>query len=107
MLSWSATETGQSLDIAGIISGDPLISGGRQLAALGLAATGVATDASYAEAVADQLGGQAAIDAAAVAGAFEYYNRIIDATGVPVGKAVRRERSHLIDQLGLHTFPHA
>jgi hypothetical protein len=57
--------------------------------------------------VAKTLGRSAAVDAAAVAGAFEFYNRVVDAAGLPVGKAARRELADVIDLLELDRFPHA
>ncbi len=69
MLSWSATETGQTVDITAIVddSADPGLTGGRALIALGRAATEVVPDRRWLDAVADALDLAAAIDAAAVA----------------------------------------
>ena len=53
------------------------------------------------------VGEEAAVRAAAVAGAFELYNRIVDATGVPVGHAQRERLQDIIATLGLDGFPHA
>ena len=112
MLSWSAKETNQDLDIGAVIKlgNDPLIAGSRQLADLGLASVRTSTDSRWADAIAVELGAEAAMDAAAVAGAFEYYNRIVDATGLPIGKPTRAQRegrASIIADLDLGAFPHA
>lgn len=112
MLSWSVEETNQTLDLAAITdpSANPLVVGSRQLADLGLAAVGTGIDSSRASAIREVLGPTAGVDAAAVAGAFEYYNRIVDATGVPVSKPTRaqkEQRTSIIAALDLAQFPHA
>lgn len=109
MLRWSAEETGRQIDFAAIVTPDvPLgIPGGSELIALGRAAAGRTIDASPVQAVAVVLGPTAAVRAAAVAGAFELYNRIVDATGLPVGRVQREVLSDIIATLGLKRFPHA
>lgn len=109
MLSSSAEETGRVIDYSGIVdrSRDPGIAGGVELVALGRAAVGVAVDTAPAHAVAEVIGPDAAVRAAAVAGAFELYNRIVDATGLPVGRVQREALADIIETLGLHAFPHA
>ena len=82
MLRWSAQTTGREVELAAV--GDPnvdsLLEGGRALATLGrLGSTITAPDPGALELVADQLGPEAAADAAAVAAAFEGLNRIVDA----------------------------
>ena len=109
MLSWSATETNRSIDLRGIVDGTtPIgIDGGLELVGVGASAVGSAVDPGPVAAVAEVLGEEAAVRAAAVAGAFELYNRIVDATGLPVGEAQRRQLAGIIDTLGLDAFPHA
>ena len=109
MLSWSATATHQDLDLAAIVApgAEPGIPGGRELVDLGLASVGTTSDGSAVAALAAVLGPRPALKAACVAGAFEIYNRVVDATGLPTGAAMRRELASIIDTLGLGGFPHA
>ena len=109
MLSWSAIETNHDLDLAAILTpgADPGIPGGRELVDLGMASVGTASDGSAVAAVAAVLGPTPALKAACVAGAFEIYNRVVDATGLPTGPAMRRELEVVIDTLELSGFPHA
>lgn len=109
MLSWSATETNQDLDLAAIVTpgADPGLAAGRQLIDLGLASVGTAPDGTAVAGVAAVLGPGPALKAACVAGAFEIYNRVVDATGLPTGPAMRRDLASIIDVLGLDGFPHA
>ena len=87
---------------------DSLLEGGRALATLGrLGSTITAPDPGALELVADQLGPEAAADAAAVAAAFEGLNRIVDGVGLPVNRARKRDDAELIEALGLDSFPHA
>jgi hypothetical protein len=109
MLRWSAQETGRKVDLSALISpGAPTgIAGGTELAALGRAAVGNAVDAMPTAAVAATLGEVPAVRAAAVAGAFELYNRIVDGTGLPVPSARRETHADIIAMLGLDRFPHS
>jgi len=109
MLRWSAEETNRTVDLRGIVdpSVDPGMPGGRQLVALARSAAQQVPDPSLAEALARELGPGAAVDAAAVASAFELYNRVVDATGLPIGRAYRRQMADVIDLLGLEMMPHA
>jgi len=109
MLSSSAEETRQVIDFSAIAeeSRNPGIAGGAELVALGRAAVGVAVDATPTLRVAEVIGPAAAVRAAAVAGAFELYNRIVDATGLPVGRVQREALSDIIEALDLNAFPHA
>jgi hypothetical protein len=110
MLRWSAETTGRSVDIVAVADPavDPLLDGGRPLAALGrLGSTITEPDSSATAQVAAELGAQAAADAAAVAAAFEGLNRIVDGVGLPIGRAARRDLTEMIDALGLSSFPHA
>ena len=109
MLSWSAEETNRTIDLAAIVdSGVELgIPGGRELIAIARAAAGKAVDSAPIEALAQVVGPEPAVRAAAVAGAFELYNRIVDATGLPVGRASRAQSADTIEVLGLDAFPHA
>lgn len=109
MLRSSAETTHRRVDIRAIADTaiDSLIPGGRALAELGRAAATIGSpDETATIAVAEELGTQAATDAAAVATAFEGLNRIVDGVGLPVGKASRRDLADLIDALGLDSFPH-
>lgn len=109
MLSWSALETGREIDIAAIASPEPapLLPAGRELIALGHASVGLTPDASSTNAVAAALGDDAAVKAASVAGAFEIFNRLVDAIGLPVGRSWRENMQQTIDALDLERFPHA
>ena len=109
MLRWSAAETNRPIDFGAIVDvSTPLgIDGGAELVSLGAAAVGVAADASHTQRLAEVVGEAAAVRAAAVAGAFELYNRIVDATGLPVGRVQRDTLRDVIDTLGLDGFPHA
>ena len=108
MLSWSAEETGRTVDLARMMSdGDIGIEGGPELVALGLASTGSESDAGPATAVAGVLGGNAAIYAAGVAANFELMNRAVDAAGLPVGSVSRERLAHIIEALDMNAFPHA
>lgn len=109
MLSWSAAETNQPLDLAAITGNgmDPLIPGGQALVDY---VTTVLSGGSVEEArdrVRDLLGEAATIDAAAVAGNFEMMNRIADGVGMPVGRGTRTRMKDVIEDLGLDRFPHA
>ena len=109
MLSSSASETGRQIDIGGIADPqvDPGVPGGRQLTALGRGAAGIEVSTDLVDAVAQEIGAAAAVDAAAVAAGFEYLNRIVDGSGLPVGKASRVQLADTIELLGLNTFSHA
>jgi hypothetical protein len=109
MLSWSATETAQHVDITAIVnpSRDPGIAGGNELIALGRAATVAAPDRRWLDAVANVLDLTAAVDAAAVAANFQIMNRTVDATGLQVGRHHRQQNQWIIDALGLDRYPHA
>ena len=109
MLRWSAEKTNRPIDFGAIVDvSTPLgINGGAELVSLGAAAAGTEADASHTHRLAEVVGDAAAVKAAAVAGAFELYNRIVDATGLPVGRVQRDSLSDVIDTLGLDGFPHA
>ena len=109
MLSSSASETGRKIDIGGIADPqvDPGVPGGHQLTALGRGAAGIEVSTNLVDAVAAEIGAGAAVDAAAVAAGFEYLNRIVDGSGLPVGKASRIQLADTIESLGLNSFPHA
>lgn len=109
MLRWSAEETGRTVDLRAVAdsthpSGLP---GGDELAALARGAAGAELDPKPLRALSAVIGPAAAVDAAAVAAAFESFNRVVDGTGLPVGKAARRDQADIIDMLGLDTLPHA
>lgn len=109
MLSWSANETGRTANLAAIVDPgiDPGVPGGAALVALGKAVATPSPDRRPLDAVADIIGVPAAIDAAAVAANFQIMNRVVDATGLPIGRHRREENSELIATLGLDRFPHA
>ena len=109
MLSWSATETNHDLELAAIVTpaADPGLAAGRELINLGLSSVSTASNGSTVAAVAAVLGPGPALKAACVAGAFEIYNRVVDATGLPTGPAMRRDLASIIDVLDLNGFPHA
>lgn len=109
MLSWSALKTGRDIEVAAIASTEhePLLPAGRELIALGHASVGMTPDASSTKAVAAALGHDAAVKAASVAGAFEIFNRVVDAIGLPVRRAWRERMQQTIDVLDLERFPHA
>lgn len=110
MLRWSSEATGRPVDIRAVadqtvVSG---LEGGDELSGLARTASQIVTpDTTAVCAVADALGDQAASDATAVAAAFEGLNRIVDGTGLPIGRAARRDQADIIDLLGLSAFPHA
>ncbi len=110
MLRWSAETTGRVLELSSVA--DPSrqsgIEAGPALSELARTASGITTPSSDAvDRVAEQLGPAAASDAAAVAAAFEGLNRIVDGTGLPIGRAARRDQADIISALNLDTFPHA
>jgi hypothetical protein len=97
------------VDITAIVddSTDPALAGGRELVALGRAATMARSDRRWFDAVADVLDVAAAVDAVAVAANFQIMNRTVDATGLQVGRHHRQQNQWIIDALGLDRFPHA
>lgn len=109
MLSWSAHETNRPANIAGIVdpSVDPGPPGGRALVALGRRVSTAVVDRGALEDAAAIIGLEAAIDAAAVAANFQIMNRVVDATGLPIGRRRREDNATLIATLGLDAFPHA
>ena len=109
MLSWSASTTQRNLDLRSVADPgvDPGTPAGRHLVNLARSAVGTRSDATQVLELAAVVGLDAAVDAAGVAAAFEIYNRVIDATGVPVGKGSRRRNAPIIELLGLDRFPHA
>lgn len=109
MLSWSAAETGQYVDLAAITDSeaDPSVPGGRAL--IDFVTTVLSGDPveEARDRVKDLLGAAAAVDAAAVTGNFEMMNRIADGVGMPVGRGTRTRMKDVIEELGLDRFPHA
>lgn len=86
---------------------DSGVPGGRALVALGRAVNRVEPDRTELDAVTVELGLEAAVDAAAVAANFQIMNRVVDATGLPIGRRRREDNAELIAALGLDRFPHA
>lgn len=109
MLSWSAHETDRTANLAGIVDPtiDPGIRGGAALVALGRAVATTTPDRRTLDTVAAIIGLPAAVDAAAVAANFQIMNRVVDATGLPIGRHRREENAELIATLRLDRFPHA
>lgn len=109
MLSWSAQETGRQVDLDAIVDTTvaPLLRGGRALITLARAVSDPDPGRGPLEAVATELGLEAAVDAAAVAANFQIMNRVVDATGLPIGRRRREENREVIARLGLDRFPHA
>ena len=110
MLRWSAETTGRALDLSSVAdpSRQPGIEAGPVLGELARTASSITSPNSDAVVrVAEQLGPAAASDAAAVAAAFEGLNRIVDGTGLPIGRAARRDQADIISALNLDRFPHA
>jgi len=108
MLSWSATTTGRTIDLRAVAdpTRDPGLPGGRELLALAEAAVTGEHVLEARERLLAALGPAATVDAAAVAGNFEMMNRIADGTGMPVGKAARRDRAFVIEALDLDRLDH-
>ncbi|CAN5636100.1 hypothetical protein BH24ACT5_BH24ACT5_12440 [soil metagenome] len=93
MLRASAHATGQHVDLRAVTrpAGDPLITAGTEL--LRFATSLVADDVTGLSLTSDVLlkqgGADALVRAAAVAGNFQMMNRLVDATGVPIGASMR------------------
>lgn len=92
MLRASAQTTGQAIDLSAITdrSADPLLSAGAELLAFVTAL--IRNDGSLGPArasLATSSGKYAVVRAAAVAGNFQMMNRLVDATGVPIGASLR------------------
>jgi len=93
MLRASAHATGQRVDLRTITgrAGDPQIASGIQL--LGFVTSLLESDDSDLTAARDVLlehaGADAVVRTAAVAGNFQMMNRLVDATGVPIGASMR------------------
>ena len=109
MLGSSATETGRSIDLRAIVDGavDPGIVAGRELIDLARTCTQTTPDRTALDAVAVVIGTPAAVDAAAVSANFQIMNRVVDATGLPIGKKRRSDAADMIADLDLDSFPHA
>lgn len=109
MLSWSAEQTGRTVDVRAVADPtvDPLVPGGRFLTAVARAGAGVETSPVPVAALGHEIGGAAAVDVAAVTAAFESFNRVVDGTGLPVGRARVQALADVIEELGLGGFPHA
>ena len=93
MLRASAHATGTQVDLRAITdrSDDPLIETGSELLAFATALIhedGAALQGAR-EALLEAAGPDAVVRASAVAGNFQMMNRLVDATGVPVGASLR------------------
>lgn len=92
MLRASARHTGRPVDLAAIAhpDRDSLLPGGRELLDFVTALMTASDDLPGArERLSDVVGVVGAIRAAAIAGNFEMMNRLVDATGVPIGASLR------------------
>lgn len=104
MLRASAHTTGQAIDLRAITdrAPDPLLAAGTELLAFVTAV--IRNDSSLGPnrtALAASAGRHAVVRAAAVAGNFEMMNRLVDATGVPIGASQRTIAADLgLDQHG-------
>ncbi len=109
LLSWSAAETGHQIDLRAIVDDalDVGVPGGRALIELGRACNQTRPDDAALRAVVAVVGEEAAVEAAAVAANFQIMNRVVDATGLPIGRRRRAEAADVIAALGLGAFPHA
>jgi len=93
MLRASAHEAGDDVDLRAVTnrSDDPGIAAGRELLAFATALVRH-EDADLHDARAallDAAGPTAIVRASAVAGNFQMMNRLVDATGVPIGASLR------------------
>jgi hypothetical protein len=108
LLSWSAGEADQSVEPLAIVHElDAGVVGGGELIDLGRAAIRPARDRGRLDAVAAVIGLPAALDAAAVAANFQIMNRVVDATGLSIGRHAQELQRDTIGRLGLARFPHA
>jgi len=104
MLRASAQTTGQAIDLGAITdrAPDPLLTAGTELLAFVTAV--IRNDSSLGPArtvLAASAGPYAVVRAAAVAGNFQMMNRLVDATGVPIGASQRAIAADLgLEHLG-------
>jgi hypothetical protein len=109
MLSWSAHETGRTVDVVAFVdpSVDPVIDGGRALLDFVASSLGAGGDLATARAaVTAALGAVAMTRAAAVVAAFEMFNRVADGIGMPVTGARREESAAAVTALDLDGIAH-
>ncbi len=108
MLSWSAAETGQPVEVAALTDPerDPGLPGGDVLLGFVDAVLGGADLSAAREALVQRLGPGGLVNAASVVANFQMMNRIADGTGMPVGKGARLRNADLIVRLGLDRFDH-
>lgn len=97
------------MELRGIVDDELTIGlpGARELVRLGFAARHPRVDRVRFDAVAGAIGVPAAVDAAAVVANFQIMNRVVDATGLPIGRRRRELARPLIETLELQDFPHA
>jgi hypothetical protein len=109
MLRWSALETARWVNLTAIVNDhvDPGVDGGRELVSLGRATQRSAPHRAPLAGLAQRIGLAAAVDAAAVAANFQVMNRVVDATGLPIGTHAQDAQRDVIDQLGLAGFRHS
>lgn len=109
MLSSSAGATGREVNIDAVSDPtvDPLLPGGRFLTAVARSGAGTEASTRHVGALARQIGGEGGVEVAAVTAAFESFNRVVDGTGLPVGRASRQQQASVIERLRLDRFPHA
>jgi len=92
MLRASAHATGESIDLRAITDRgvDPLLTAGAELLAFADALMSHGADVAAASVeLREATGADGAVRAAAVAGNFQMMNRLVDATGVPIGASQR------------------
>ncbi|MGE0140882.1 MAG: hypothetical protein AB7R77_24030 [Ilumatobacteraceae bacterium] len=105
MLRASANHTARPVDLAAVtdVRVDPLIPHGRDLIAfVDAIMNGDPTLLDQARSALEAAAGRdAMVRAAAVAGNFQMMNRLVDATGVPIGASMRA----IAADLGVHPDP--
>ncbi len=102
MLRASAHHTGRPVDLTAIAhpDRDSMLPAGRELLDFVTALIGRSGDLSVArEQLSEAVGPAGSVRAAAVAGNFQMMNRLVDATGVPIGASLRA----IADELDLGT----
>lgn len=105
----SARDEGWRIDFHGIV--DPKVDigipAGRELVALGRAASSPAPSVEAFRTLAAVVGTAPAVTAVEFAGAFSMTNRIMEATGQPVLANQRQRMLPILEQLGALDFPHS
>ena len=110
LLRASGEHNGQAIDLDAVIGkadGDGGIPGGALLAAFAEAVVGGDEDvlSNARQAVLDDLGAAALVDACGVAATFNAIDRVADSTGIPIDEARVEPSADLRDRLGIDRFP--